>query len=173
MDMPVDQYTLYAEFGITAEKAQVLELAAGNLALSYLAVFVKPEEITPEVSEWFKAIVDDVNAKTLGRLLTLLKKSMALSDTIVAVIDEALERRNYLTHHFFRSHNYALYSEDGRKVMMAELKEIWGKLNQAHQLLEGMGTLMDKFGAEVMGRSPVDAAEVDQGLQQRGKRVDI
>jgi hypothetical protein len=41
MSIPADQYELYAEFGIAAEKAQVLEVAAGNVALSYLALFVK------------------------------------------------------------------------------------------------------------------------------------
>jgi hypothetical protein len=40
MDMPADQYKLYAEFGITSEKAQVLEVDAGNVALGFLAMFV-------------------------------------------------------------------------------------------------------------------------------------
>lgn len=31
-----DQLRLYAEFGITAEKAQVLEFEAGNVALSFV-----------------------------------------------------------------------------------------------------------------------------------------
>ncbi len=30
MSMPTDQYELYAEFGIAAEKAQVLEVDAGK-----------------------------------------------------------------------------------------------------------------------------------------------
>jgi hypothetical protein len=34
--------------------------------------------------------------------------------------DDALERRNYLMHHFFRTHNFALFGEDGRKTIMAE-----------------------------------------------------
>jgi hypothetical protein len=38
MDMPADQYALYAEFGIAAEKAQVLAVAAGNVALGFLAI---------------------------------------------------------------------------------------------------------------------------------------
>lgn len=38
-DMPPDLYELYAEFGIAAEKAQVMELAAGNFALAYVMLF--------------------------------------------------------------------------------------------------------------------------------------
>jgi len=41
MSMPADQYELYAEFGIAAEKAQVLELEAGNVALLYIALIFK------------------------------------------------------------------------------------------------------------------------------------
>jgi hypothetical protein len=34
-NMPADQYELYAEYGIAAEKAQVLEFEAGNVALAF------------------------------------------------------------------------------------------------------------------------------------------
>ena len=57
--IPADQYELYAEFGMTAEKAQVLELAAGNVALSFVGMFVDTNKITaggpvinPEGSPW-------------------------------------------------------------------------------------------------------------------------
>jgi len=36
MDMPSDQYELYAMYGMIAEKAQVLDLEAGNVALFFL-----------------------------------------------------------------------------------------------------------------------------------------
>ena len=58
---------------------------------------------------------------------------------MIKIVDEALERRNYLTPHFFRSHNFALYSEEGRKMMTAELKEIQAQLNVAHRMLDGGG----------------------------------
>lgn len=173
MDMPADQYALYAEFGITAEKAQVLEVAAGNVALGFLAMFMNTDEISPEQTEMYRAVVDDVNRQTLGRLLKHLKHIVTFDDSLITITDEALERRNYLTHHFFRTHNFGLYSEDGRKMMMAELKDIHRKLDLAHQLLEGMAALMDKLAAEPMGRSPVDAANTSLRLQKRGKPVGI
>lgn len=115
MDMPQDQYELYAEFGITAEKAQVLEVAAGNVALGFLATFIDAGQVTPEVTAVFRSVVDDVNRKTFGALLKHIRKTMNLSDSMVTIIDEALERRNHLTHHFFRTHNLELFSEEGRK----------------------------------------------------------
>lgn len=43
MNIPAEQYALYGEFGIASEEAQVLEVEAGNVALSFLALFVNPE----------------------------------------------------------------------------------------------------------------------------------
>ena len=152
---------------MVTEKAQVLEVAAGNVALGFLAMFVKTDEITPEQTEMYRAIVDDVNRKTFGSLLTHLKKTMNLSDSIIKVIDEALECRNYLTHHFFRSHNFALYSEKGRKAMTAELKEIGEKLDLAKRTLDAMAELMDQMAGRKMDTGMIER------LIARGKKVDI
>lgn len=167
MDIPSDQYELYAEFGMVAEKAQVLEVAAGNVALGFLMMFVKGDEITPEQTEIYRAIVDDVNRRTFGSLLKHLKKTLNLSDSIIKVIDEALERRNYLTHHFFRSHNFALYSEKGRQTMTAELKEIGEKLELAKRTLDAMAELMDQIAGRKMDTGLIEK------LIARGKKVDI
>jgi hypothetical protein len=173
MDMPADQYALYAEFGITAEKAQVLEVSAGNLALISLALFVKTDEISSEETGMYRALVNDVNSKTFGKLLTHLKNIANLDDTIIKALKEALDCRNYLTHHFFRNHNFALYSEEGRKVMRGELKDIQIKLDLADRFLQAMWTLTDDLRARLLSTSPVDSNETALQLQAGGKRVDI
>ena len=132
-------------------------------------MWVKTDEIGPEV----RAVVDDVNRKTFGTLLKHLKSIVNIDDDIIKVTDEALERRNYLTHHFFRAHNFALFSEDGRKMMLAELKEIQCKLDHAGLLLEAMAASMDALAAQLRGLVPMDAAEAALRLQRLGKRVDI
>jgi hypothetical protein len=43
MSIPAEHYEVYAEFGMAAERAQVLEIAGGNVALSYLMLFYKPD----------------------------------------------------------------------------------------------------------------------------------
>ena len=98
MDIPEDQYELYAEFGIAAEKAQVLEVDAGNVALSYLALWINTDKITPELREMVRSVVDDCNQSTLGKLLRQIKSIGTFDDTILQIVDEALEQRNYLTH---------------------------------------------------------------------------
>jgi hypothetical protein len=168
MEMPEDQYALYAEFGITAEKAQLLETEAGNVALLYIALFVNTDEITPELMEMFRSIKDEVNRKTLGALLRLIKKQLNLDDTITDIIDEGLKQRNYLTHKFFRAHNFALFSEDGRKTMLADLKGIQPILDKAYATLYGISGILNKMaGREVISK--------EQALlfQAQGKKVSI
>lgn len=169
MDIPADQYELYVQFGIAAEKAQVLEVEAGNVALSYLTTWVKIEEITPEVREMFRSIVDDCNRSTLGKLLKQIRSIGTFDDSIIQAVDTALERRNYLMHHFFRTHNFAIFNEAGRKEMLEELRDIQGKLDHAHAILFGISKTLDKIA------SIDDSSEqaLIERLQAQGKRVGI
>ena len=93
---------------------------------------------------------------------------MSFDDLIITRIDEALDRRNYLTHHFFRTHNFALFSEEGRKLMMEELIEIGKKLDLAQQMLEAISSIL----LQISGRDGLNK-EMELQLRARGKGVDI
>jgi hypothetical protein len=146
MSLPDDTLELYAEYGITAEKAQALEVAAGNVALAFIAIGVDTHQITPEQREMFRDIVNDVNRKTLGALLRSMKSWANLDDVLLQMIDDALERRNYLAHRFFPEHNFAIFDVDGRKEMMAELKKIQATFDRAHRSLSAMSSILLKIG---------------------------
>jgi hypothetical protein len=169
MAIPTDQYELYAEYGITAEKAQILEVEAGNAALAFLALFVsKDQEIDAEQREFFRSIVDEVNRKTLGCLLKCIKSLVTCDESILQVVDEALEKRNYLSHHFFRTHNFAIFDAEGRKAMVAELKCIQSKLDHAHGALSVLSPALLTFS----GRSGMTEKHMALLLSQ-AKRVEI
>jgi hypothetical protein len=142
-DMPADQYELYAVFGMAAEKAQVLEVAAGNVALSYLMLFRGTDNISAEETEMFRSLVDDLNRKTLGRLLTSIKSMGNFDESILRAVDDALERRNYLMHHFFRTHNFAIFDAAGRRAMLVELREIDNKLAVGEAMLRAVSECLD------------------------------
>ena len=168
-EMPPDLRELYFLFGVTAEKAQVMETAAGNAALAYVTLFVDTGNVTPEMTEWFGQLVDDVNSKTFGILLRIIKNSINIGEDILADIDEALKKRNNVTHHFFRHHNFAIHSEEGRQAMINELKEIGQKFEHAHTLLGGLAS-----GLHQLAGRPVDFSKEDgKRLEARGKRVNI
>ena len=167
-DYPEDLKALYFEFGRTAEMAQVMEVEAGNLALAFVSLAFDPSKITDEERHFFKAIIDDVNSRTFGNLLKQIRKIGSVSEDIEKIINEALEKRNYLVHKFFRNHNLQINTEEGRKEMRAELEEIYKSLSQAHATLSGMTHTLN----EVFGRPNISQEEAME-LMNKGKRIEI
>ena len=168
MSIPSDQYDLYAQFGIAAEKAQTLELEVGNFVLTYLGLFFKPGQITEEQREFLSSLVDNMNRNTLGRLLKSIKGLATFDQSFLSTVESALERRNYLTHHFFRSHNFAIYSEEGRRGMIEELRKIQEGFSLAHAMLSAAsGALQGHTGL------PRVTEEQIQKLVAEGRRVEI
>jgi hypothetical protein len=172
MNMPADQYDLYAEFGMAAEKAQVLELDAGNIALLYAALVVKNEKISGEQRGMLRDILDDCDRSTLGKLLRQVKSIGEFDESILRAVDEALERRNYLTHKFFRTHNFAILGEAGRRTMIEELKEIRSKLDLARAMLLGVTAILQKLSG-LDDRLSGEIAKQLEAVQREGKRIDL
>jgi hypothetical protein len=137
-DKPEDLKNLYMEFGMVAEMAQVMETEAGNLALAYVSLAFDPATITDKERRLFEAVIKDVNRRTFGNLLRQIRKIGDISEGIENSITEALEKRNYLVHNFFRSHNFAINFQEGREAMRTELREISEVLSRAHAILSGM-----------------------------------
>ncbi len=106
--------------------------------------------------------------RTFGYLVKQIRSVTQLDDNIINIIENALEKRNYLIHNFFRSHNFAIYSEDGRKKIRAELQEIYEALSRAHTVLAGM---TDSF-KKIMGARDISIDIADK-LIANGKRIKI
>ena len=168
MNIPADQYELYAQFGIAAETAQTLETEAGNFLLAYLGLVFKPGQITEEQRDLLRSVVDDLNHKTLGRLLKSVKGLATFDQRFLSTIEAALERRNFLTHYFFRPHNFAIHSEEGRKAMIEELKRVQEELSLARAMLSAASSAL----MGLTGLGSVTDAQV-QELLAEGKRIGI
>ncbi|MDY6993905.1 MAG: hypothetical protein SVR94_15060 [Pseudomonadota bacterium] len=159
---------VYARFGRAAEMAQVMELEAGNLALAYALIAFDIENLTNDQKRFLKSLSEDVDRRTFGNLVNLLKKSMDIDQTIEGVIDSALEKRNYLAHRFFRTHNFAIHSAEGRATMANELSELYDAFSFAHTMLHGMThTLNEIFG------NPNISEEQAKKFMEEAKRVEI
>lgn len=159
---------LYAKFGRAAEMAQVMELEVGNLALAYALIAFDVENLTNDQKRFLKSLSEDVDRRTFGNLVSLLKKSMDIDQTIEDAIDSALEKRNYLTHRFFRTHNFAIYSAEGRATMADELSDLYDAFSFAHTILHGMThTLNELFG------NPNISEEQAKKFLEEAKRVEI
>lgn len=163
-----DLDVLYAKFGQAAEMAQVMEIEAGNLALSYALITFDVDNLTNEQKLFLKSLSEDIDRKTFGNLIKLLKKSMNVDQTIENAIDSALEKRNYLTHRFFRNHNFAIHSAEGRAKMNEELSDLYESFSFAHTILHGMTHTLNKlFG------NPNINEEQTKKLLEKAKRVEL
>lgn len=167
-----DLREVYYEFGRSAEMAQVMETEAGNLALVYATMLVDTSKITDEQREFFRALVQDVNTRTFGNLFRQIQKMGQIDDSIIATVNDALEKRNYLTHKFFRRHNFAIHSVEGRRTMLAKLREIQGSLSLANATLSAMTGSLSQLLAKLFGRSVLSEQEA-LTLMTEGRRVDI
>ena len=156
------------EFGQAAEMAQVMEMAAGNLALAYVSLAFDPATITDEERQIFKDVINDVNSRTLGNLLKQISKICSVSEGIESSIKEALKKRNYLIHNFFRTHNFAINSQEGRETMIAELRDIFKALNRANSILSGMTHTLN----EIFNRPNITEEEAKE-FENNGKRLGI
>lgn len=167
-ELPSDLYELYAQYGMAAETAQVFEVETGNYALAYLAMFVKPGEVTREETEIFRAVIDDLNRKTLGAMLRHVKSTAKIDSALIEILDKALDRRNYLTHHFFRKHNFAIQSVSGRISMLEDLQQVNSDLRRGLDLMNAMTDSLNQIAGH--GKN---LAEVVKDFVERGKRIDI
>jgi hypothetical protein len=132
-----------------------------------LALFFDTDKLTPEQTEWFRSLMEDLNRKTLGQLLRSIKNLVTHGDDILKTWDEALAKRNYLMHRFFPFHIFALFSVEGRREMLAELDEIRKKLYVAHVMLNGLHDTLHMLA----GRSLEEQDRVHQRLLAQGRRV--
>jgi hypothetical protein len=167
-----DLREVYYEFGRAAEMAQVMETEAGNLALVYSTMLVGTSKITDEQREFFRALLQDVNTRTFGNLFRQVQRMGQIDDGIIATVNDALEKRNYLTHKFFRRHNFAIHSVEGRRTMLADLREIQGALSLAHATLSAMTGSLSQLLAKLFGRNVLSEQEA-LALMAEGRRVDI
>jgi hypothetical protein len=130
---------VYRKFGEAAEAAQLLETELGNVLLFFGAF---EEDLMSEMNPTRAAeLVGEIDASTLGRLLSRVRTKTRLRDELEPLLTEALERRNRLSHSFYRQHNFRRNSDDGRGIMLSDLECIHESLIKAYKgvmLLSGI-----------------------------------
>ena len=149
-----------------------METVDGNLALVYSTILIKTSKITEEQRAFFHSLIKDINARTFDNLFREIIKMVAIDDSILATAEEALDKRNHLVQKFFREHNLATYSADGRLSMLAELREIQETLNREHAMLTDMTKLLSQLLAKLKGHE-ILSGQMAHSLMADGKRVEM
>src|ERR1041384_167984 len=125
---------VFACFGSAAQHAQHFEVALGEFLLLYNKL--SKRELTLEA---FEALDQKLQKQTMGTLLREFKKYVRINDSNVdRRLELALEKRNFLMHHYFREREGQLRVEKDRLLLLTELVQIGSLLEQAAALVGGM-----------------------------------
>lgn len=126
-----DPKELYAFFGLAFYKANILEQGVVNLAVALMA----QGNLGVTVGD-VNRLYDSFDTKTFGPVLRIAKERYSFTSEFSKKLDQALSYRNYLAHGFFKQHDINHMSEDGRKIMIDELIEIWMHLAEADRIID-------------------------------------
>jgi len=114
--------------------AQVLEHELAN-ALVWLEFI--PDARTQQQEKDLESYYEVNFAKTLGRLIKSLKRVSALPEELEASLQQAIETRNFLTHHYFREREPQISS--GRyEELIVELEAMRAELERTDHLLSAL-----------------------------------
>jgi hypothetical protein len=119
MSLEDEHREVYLHFGAVAARVSAFETVLMNILL---IVAKRDGKVATD------AELDDLeqklqNSKTLGQLIGDVAKEVPIEDEVKNLMADALERRNFLMHHFFRERGFAFETATGRKRMVEQLKE--------------------------------------------------
>ncbi len=122
---------LYAKFGVTAEAAQLLETEIGTLLIADAIKLHGLDKVRNKVLA--KKILEEIDRKTLGQLIQTLRKQRTIPPDFEVELEIALSERNRLNHSFYLEHNLRKLTEEGRRIMIADLDVIHERILKAYQ----------------------------------------
>ena len=117
--------TVYAHFGLALFLAQVLEHGLVN-ALVFVALLPARAGNPVPRKQWedeYESFYERNFETTLGKMIHNLKEATSIPSDLEAVLAEALGRRNFLAHNYFRERDVEFLTEEGREKMIKELQE--------------------------------------------------
>ena len=121
----------YAHFGLAIYQVQVLEHTIVNAMV--VARMPDRDRISRRAIDGF---MDREFDRTLGRLVRELGKYASVPDDLVDVLSQALEKRNWLVHDYFRERAEQFVTDSGCHQMIAELDVAQRQFHSAGERLD-------------------------------------
>jgi hypothetical protein len=160
----------YAWAGLALYFAQVFE--QGMIHTVYVAQIVNGTMLDEfATADEFHAKVD---RQTAGTILRRVRQHVPMTPGLEELCDDALRLRNFLAHSFFSERSELPFSQEGRKLMLEELRSMITTFRRADKELEVLMIAMhEQLGLK---RSTVERifeelrAEVAKGTSVRSSR---
>ena len=133
---------VYAHAGLALYLAQCFEMSLAN----FLFIFHRATNDLITIEELL-AVEKSNERKTLGALLRRTKDFCNFDQDAIGRLDEALDFRNHLAHHFFKVHGEDFLSFTGREKMLESLLAMQRSFQIADTLMEAVNRAMsNSFG---------------------------
>jgi hypothetical protein len=160
LDAEDEEYRdVFTRFGLAAYRVQCLE----TLLISFLLLDARLNGTAPTVADVEALEVFLQKKKTLGVLISDLRKRVSLPARAEEIMGLAVDKRNFLIHHFFRERAFEFATDAGRKRMLDELRETQAVV----YLAEGAAKDLCLALAKVIGLTPEHIeAEVERLRQE-------
>ncbi|MGH1349143.1 MAG: hypothetical protein ACRBN8_46865 [Nannocystales bacterium] len=133
---------VYAHFGLALYMAQVLEHGLVNTML-----FLRARGASRMEEAEIDAFYNRHFRRTLGQLVRGLSEYAEVPEGLVGVLRDALQKRNWLAHSYFRERSKDFMTGDGRTSMIQELQSARDQIHDADQRLESfLGPIRRRLG---------------------------
>lgn len=149
---------VYAHAGLALYFAQVLECGVVNAML--IARMPEHEHVTRAEFDAFEARQFE---KTLGAMLRAMRRYVTVPPDVDTLLNDALRKRNWLAHQFFREFADHFMNRKGRDEMLAWLEDAESVFKRADKELEALtASIRERYGiteeaiAMVMAEVPTD-----------------
>jgi len=137
-DIEEEVKEVYARFGLALYCAQVLEHGIVN-ALIVVDLIPSRRHRVRSIEEWeslLDSYADSHFALTMGKLVRDLRSVTPVSPDLEDLLGQALAKRNWLAHGFFRERATEFMDSSGREQMLTEIDECRAVFEAADQLIE-------------------------------------
>lgn len=140
---------VYARFGLAIYFAQVLEHGLVN-ALVVLDLIPARRHLVRSADEWGENVdsfMDRHFETTMGRMMRSLRDVAEVPSDLETLLRDALKKRNWLAHDFFRERAVEFMSRAGQDQMIQEIDDCLSRFQEAdRQLEEVVKPLREKAG---------------------------
>jgi transcriptional regulator with XRE-family HTH domain len=152
---------IFAHYGAAASWGQHLETTLMTILMANGRL-----RGTATTTQEIDALETILGKKTLGNLARTVRAEVQLPEQTEEMIRIALDKRNYLIHHFFSERAFDFNTATGRQKLLTELREIQAILCAANTLAR---TLLNGL-AKVLGITP-EMIEAELQEMRRGAGV--
>jgi hypothetical protein len=150
---------VYARFGLAVYYAQVLEYGLVN-AMVILRLLSHRQTVARDREQWRAAVdgfMDRQFQTTLGRMIKGFREGSDVPPDLEGLLGRALEKRNWLAHHYFRERADQFVTHAGRSRMLEELGVV-------RQLFEDADEALDSFVRPVRRRYGISDEWIEREL---------